>query len=285
MPMVAQARALRGLPTFLLSSALVVLSSVIVDGWQFSALLAVWVAGTVLRAVWGLHHAGSDGVVFAVANGWCMRKELSSVAIRSWTEAAPLVGSYVIPLVAAIFTTILAVIWPRHGKPSIGSELPKGLSRWTAQYPMPRIFPCETKHARMFPKRHAFQYSYLQCGFPIIPAGITSEGEAVGGSNDCQVGSWWLRIRAADYLNRGSGELGFYGKLKAYLREQVRILIIFLKNILAQWSLICVARSRFRLVIRIPCNRTTIFWLLLQSCVVLVHLRYRPATGKDDTRS
>jgi hypothetical protein len=30
-----------------------------------------------------------------------------------------------------------------------------------------------------------------------------------------------LRIKAEDYLSRGRGHLGFYGKLKLFLRENV----------------------------------------------------------------
>ncbi|KAF1848946.1 uncharacterized protein K460DRAFT_304585 [Cucurbitaria berberidis CBS 394.84] len=72
----------------------------------------------------------------------------------------------------------------------------------------------------MFPKRHAFKYSYLQCGFPIVPTSTTADGTDVSDGRDQELGSWWLRVRANDYLERGNGALGFYGKLKLYLREQ-----------------------------------------------------------------
>ncbi|KAL5121578.1 hypothetical protein ACEQ8H_000650 [Pleosporales sp. CAS-2024a] len=72
----------------------------------------------------------------------------------------------------------------------------------------------------MFPKRHAFEYSYLQCGFPITPAGTRADGTEVGGGVDVKLGRWWMRIRAEDYLTRGLGDIGFYEKLKLYLREQ-----------------------------------------------------------------
>lgn len=71
----------------------------------------------------------------------------------------------------------------------------------------------------MFPKKHAFSYSYLQCGYPIIPQGITASGMHVSTGQDGTLGSWWLRVKAEDYLDRGNGDLGFYGKLKMYLRE------------------------------------------------------------------
>ncbi|KAJ4399912.1 hypothetical protein N0V91_009080 [Didymella pomorum] len=72
----------------------------------------------------------------------------------------------------------------------------------------------------MFPKRHAFEYSYLQCGFPIIPGGVDVDGHDVATGTDQKLGSWWLRIRAVDYLTRGNGKAGFYGKLQTFMREQ-----------------------------------------------------------------
>ncbi|KAJ4372972.1 hypothetical protein N0V83_003263 [Neocucurbitaria cava] len=72
----------------------------------------------------------------------------------------------------------------------------------------------------MFPKRHTFGYSYLQCGYPIVPVRTTAGGTDISNGLDRELGSWWLRVRADDYLERGNGSLGFYGKLKMYLRDQ-----------------------------------------------------------------
>ncbi|KAF1830859.1 hypothetical protein BDW02DRAFT_506587 [Decorospora gaudefroyi] len=72
----------------------------------------------------------------------------------------------------------------------------------------------------MFPKRHAFAYSYLQCGYPIIPNGTTHNGAEFPSGEDRHLGSWWLRARAEDYLERGNGARGFYWKLKTYLKAQ-----------------------------------------------------------------
>ncbi|UPX20063.1 uncharacterized protein EKO05_0010309 [Ascochyta rabiei] len=72
----------------------------------------------------------------------------------------------------------------------------------------------------MFPKRHAFEYSYLQCGFPVIPGGVNADGRDVATGTDQELGSWWLRVRAADYLTRGNRKLGFYGKLQTFMRDQ-----------------------------------------------------------------
>ncbi|KAF1939482.1 hypothetical protein EJ02DRAFT_352156 [Clathrospora elynae] len=72
----------------------------------------------------------------------------------------------------------------------------------------------------MFPKRHTFAYSYLQCGYPIVPSGIKYSGFEFSSGEDQVLGKWWLRVRAEDYLERGNGERGFYWKLKSYLKEQ-----------------------------------------------------------------
>ncbi|KAL1610074.1 hypothetical protein SLS60_001739 [Paraconiothyrium brasiliense] len=38
--------------------------------------------------------------------------------------------------------------------------------------------------------------------------------------SDQILGRWWLQVRAGDYLTRGQADLGFYGKLKVFLREK-----------------------------------------------------------------
>lgn len=126
---------------------------------------------------------------------------------------------------AAGVTIALASIglpaWRTHGKTASSSELPPAARKWTLKYPKARIFPCRTAHARIFPKKHTFSYSYLQCGFPIVPDTTTAGGIDVSSGNDCELGSWWLRVKADDYLDRGNGKLGFYEKLKMYLRKHV----------------------------------------------------------------
>jgi hypothetical protein len=48
-----------------------------------------------------------------------------------------------------------------------------------------------------------------------------ADGTEIGCRHDLHLGSWWLEVRAEDYLSRGNSELGFYGKLKLFLTEQV----------------------------------------------------------------
>ena len=122
-------------------------------------------------------------------------------------------------------TLALAILgfpfWHAHGKSKTSVEIPPNALKWTTKYPKSKIFPCQTTHVRMFPKKHAFRYSYLQCGYPIVPDATTVGGIDFSVGRDRYLGSWWLRARADDHLDRGNGHLGFYGKLKMYLREQV----------------------------------------------------------------
>lgn len=96
-------------------------------------------------------------------------------------------------------------------------------SQWTLEHPNAFIIPCRTTHTRIFPKKHSFGYNYLLCGFPIVPGQTTPEGIDLPGGEDKVLGRWWLRIHADDYLARGQADLGFYGKLKVFLRERVRM--------------------------------------------------------------
>ncbi|KAI0853086.1 hypothetical protein F5Y00DRAFT_250841 [Daldinia vernicosa] len=82
----------------------------------------------------------------------------------------------------------------------------------------PLLFPCRTTHARLFPKKHTFSYSYLLVGIPVgwtgVAGGMVSNDEYSTG-----VGGWY-KIDASDYLDRGNGHLGLRGKLDAYLKSQ-----------------------------------------------------------------
>lgn len=218
----------RGLFLSLVSLLAVVLPWASTDGWRISSLMAIWMTGVGLRLYAGDTQVKTDCLIFGIASGWVVRNEVADVLRHMFQDIEVLGGSWLLVsrFVVPIVVTALILRWRVHEKSTTKKEASNELSDWTGQYPKPRIFPCQTKHARMFPKRHSFEYSYLQCGFPIIPAGINSEGEAVGGSHDCKLGSWWLRIRAEDYLGRGNGKLGFYGKLKSYLREQVWIVTL-----------------------------------------------------------
>lgn len=158
-----------------------------------------------------------------ILSTWFAKNELAVLLDRSWKAPVVTVGSSTVAL--ALITVPLAVLGlrsrrnPEDDSKKGAFDVSKDTSKWTLHYPKIRIFPCETKHARMFPKRHTFGYSYLQCGFPIIPGGINADGCDIATGADQTLGSWWLRIRASDYLTRGNGEAGFYGKLQTFMRE------------------------------------------------------------------
>ncbi|KAI1657181.1 hypothetical protein F4813DRAFT_380981 [Daldinia decipiens] len=82
----------------------------------------------------------------------------------------------------------------------------------------PLLFPCQTTHTRLFPKKHTFSYSYLLVGIPVgwtgVAGGMISSDEYSTG-----VGGWY-KVDASDYLDRGNGHLGLRGKLDAYLESQ-----------------------------------------------------------------
>ena len=183
---------------------------------------ATWALGAVIRMFFGDRQLLADCLISGAIATLLIREQLAECWRKSLDASGATVGSSMV--VIALITVPLAILGSRSRRKFDNDKnvdlLLKDINKWTLQYPKARIFPCETKHARMFPKRHAFQYSYLQCGFPIIPGGVTTDGQDVATGTDQEIGSWWLRVRAADYLMRGNGKLGFYGKLQMFMREQ-----------------------------------------------------------------
>jgi hypothetical protein len=96
----------------------------------------------------------------------------------------------------------------------------------------PYLIPCRTTHARQFPKKHSFAYSYLVVG---IPVGLKGNVNGMLSVDDKSHGSWnfvhdlcrrgWYTVNASDYMHRGHGDDGLRGKLDSYLRSQVRLKI------------------------------------------------------------
>ncbi|MCJ1426546.1 hypothetical protein MMC29_004449, partial [Sticta canariensis] len=93
----------------------------------------------------------------------------------------------------------------------------------------PLIFPCRTIHARMFPKKHSFSYSYLLVGIPVgwhgsLGSLLSADGESCSTETEeiisHQQQRSWFKVEAADYLERGSHGLGLKGKLILYLKSQ-----------------------------------------------------------------
>ncbi|EKD20934.1 uncharacterized protein L3040_005869 [Drepanopeziza brunnea f. sp. 'multigermtubi'] len=94
----------------------------------------------------------------------------------------------------------------------------------------PMLFPCETAHQRLFPKRHAFAYSYLLVGIPVAWRG--SVGGMISSETEKKATSWtsrlfslkprgaWYTVNGDDYLERGHVEGGLEEKLHRYLESQ-----------------------------------------------------------------
>jgi DUF1365 family protein len=192
-------------------------------------LLAIWVGGYAVRR----HHEDrqliTDCAVLGVVHAWLAREKLIAIALKSWkewmgrisgAEGPPVI--YAVSSVAVPLALLALFLWRSFGRNKDTAATSPDISRWRSEVetPKPKIFPCQTSHARIFPKRHAFAYSYLQCGFPIIPSGIKYSGIEFPSGEDQTLGRWWLRVRAEDYLERGAGGCGFYWKLRTYLRAQ-----------------------------------------------------------------
>jgi hypothetical protein len=222
-PMSYAARGRYGLLFFSTSSLLSLAPCLVADGWGMSPLLVIWVAGACVRWYRGDSQIMTDCFVFGVLNAFSTRHELGIILSHRLKELDVTVATGLL-VGSAIAIALFAYLSKQHThrKNTASEALPDGMNPATLSYPKPKIFPCETKHARMFPKRHAFEYSYLQCGFPIVPPGVVASGTDNESEADAQLGCWWLRVKAEDYLSRGNGNIGFYTKLKMYLREQVR---------------------------------------------------------------
>ena len=197
----------------------------IVFGRTAWPLYAIWVALAGVRVLYEDHKVLRDCLIFGIVTGLGMRHRIAEAVLTRWDE--PTAGRRSLAVVSAITFVALAAFRYILGRDNHDQEVPRkyipiGTHPWTMEHPKPFIIPCRTTHTRMFPKKHAFGYNYLLCGFPIVPGGTTLDGIDLPEGNDRILGHWWLHIRADDYLERGQASLGFYGKLKVYLREKVR---------------------------------------------------------------
>jgi hypothetical protein len=262
----------------------------VAHGWRTLPMLGIWLSGAGARWYFDDRQVVTDTIVFGILIAIAVKEGLSDVVLKTWEEldvpvsARPWNLMTCVAILLALNT--LRSRYRAYCKGSTSKVLPDDVSPWTVPYPKARIFPSQIKHVRMFPKRHSFEYSYLQCGFPIIPGGVFADGTEIGCGHDLRLGNWWLRIRAEDYLSRGNMALGFYGRLRLFLREQVcdperappyRTIIIVQVLRLA-------ACRRCRMVICLPRHCTSLSGLRFQPCIVLVHLRLRKSASKDDCR-
>ncbi|KAL6707285.1 hypothetical protein ACN47E_004273 [Coniothyrium glycines] len=208
--------------------AFVGLPCVVGDGWRTWPLLAIWTLGSCARLLSGDRQVVVDSCLFGVVYGWTARQTLGQAVVKNWSAlvTAIQVARTDISFLALGVATVLAAawvgftVWRAAVKSTAIAELPPTARKWDIEHPEAKIFPCRTTHARIFPKTHTFAYSYLQCGFPIVPEATTAGGIDVSSGRDQTLGRWWMCVKAEDYLNRGNGSRGFYGKLKMYLRQQ-----------------------------------------------------------------
>jgi len=85
----------------------------------------------------------------------------------------------------------------------------------------PRIFESRTTHARLFPTKHSFSYSYLLVGVPIGWRG--SAGSILSSDLSTEAsrsGQKWFSVNAEDYLERCQHSGGLQGKLQDFLTTQ-----------------------------------------------------------------
>jgi DUF1365 family protein len=184
--------------------------------WPF---LAVWSISCGIRRYFGDGDVLKDVALFGVISGvlfrenwleWMNERHGSSFAAKF--------------LLSTVLYGVVIPLWHYakshlRGPGDTPKKLDEVVAPFTVEHPKSLIFPCNTSHARVFPRRHTFEYSYLLFGIPITPAGTGADGTYVGDGSDKSKGNWWLQVRAIDYLERGYGEYGFYGKLQKYLRD------------------------------------------------------------------
>ncbi|CAK3952331.1 hypothetical protein DOTSEDRAFT_70354 [Lecanosticta acicola] len=79
----------------------------------------------------------------------------------------------------------------------------------------PLLITSRTTHSRLFPKKHAFSYSYLFAGIPVGLQGRVSNVLSVDSQRPA-----WFDVRSKDYLSRNDDHMGLGEKLKSYLHSQ-----------------------------------------------------------------
>lgn len=160
-----------------------------------------------------LHTLGFDSphtkqIVFAVA----IALQLQPESARAWLAGHVLNILQYTVISLCIFFLVRSLLATRN------------TPRWTGKGNV-LLFPCKTTHARLFPKKHSFDYSYLVVGIPVgwegVSGGMVSSFSAKRHSWFSLPRKGWYHINPEDYLDRGDGHLGLRGKMDAYLESQV----------------------------------------------------------------
>ncbi|KAI9831698.1 MAG: hypothetical protein M1819_004764 [Sarea resinae] len=121
------------------------------------------------------------------------------------TQIAVTLGAPV--AVYSLWTAYHGISSLRDAPPSSVEEIPLG---------RPLLFPSQTTHVRLFPRKHSFAYSYFVAGIPIGWQGCI---RSVLSAGDVRKRAWF-HVNAADYLGRETSVRSLEGKLHAYLESQ-----------------------------------------------------------------
>lgn len=140
-------------------------------------------------------------------------------------------------LARRLSTQLYATVLPCAGAIGAAFLMLSTLNRKSAEwrgFGRPYLIPCRTTHARLFPQKHSFSYSYLVVGIPVGVSGNFNGMISVSNQQDRGfkaflfkiLGGAWYNVNAFDYLQRGLSDAGFRGKLDTYLRSQVSTMLL-----------------------------------------------------------
>ncbi|ORY65448.1 uncharacterized protein BCR38DRAFT_457599 [Pseudomassariella vexata] len=122
------------------------------------------------------------------------------------------------PVVKTIVLAVVSLLVFRLAR-LLGKSREVKIPQWVSPA-KPMLFPCQTTHTRLFPKKHSFAYSYLMVGIPVGWEGVAGGMISTGNASSSKSRKGWYQIDAADYLERGNGHIGLRGKLDSYLESQ-----------------------------------------------------------------
>jgi len=191
--------------------------------WYTWPVLVLWTACSIIRAYNDDPKLRKDCFIFSTFNIMQLREAYTvweALALSSIIRK-PMFSVLTFGLALLLFIHRVVILYLNRTMPLKAILRPEFKTYTPPEHLKPLIFPCQTTHARVFPKMHSFRYSYLLFGFPIFPKTIAADGTRYGGMGDDKWGKWWLQVRAEDYLERGYGTLGFFEKLKMTLKSQV----------------------------------------------------------------
>lgn len=174
---------------------------------------AILVAACYLLFKNPFHHKIASGAVVLLGAGLAAAISTSAVAILGYFYYAFDKSQL------TEFEPSIPLVNNRRGDGQEGDILAKGPLGF-------RVFPCQTTHTRLFPKRHSFSYSYLLVGvpLPLKPqfASSSSKDPIEWDASHRGKPMFWFSVRSEDHLERDGAGKSLRAKLDQYLRDQVR---------------------------------------------------------------